>query len=582
MAGTADQTERAIEVSLSAAGATASCRWGRGALAPGRPWTAGHLGAETTVRVLNAETEPGTWLLELEAVGLWHKDVVAEVRIELAGEEPGSSLWPRYQGFFERRRAAPERGEFRGAGLPAGRLGDTERLSLPLAVVETRGGAFLAGIDPSFSSTITVEPSGERPAAVVFSWTWLAVAGVHDRERRRLFVVAVEDAAQALDRWFELATPDIPKGPAWLHEIALNNYDYLSKNGRGWFADIDAACELIAPEDRHRAIFCLHAWYDEVGRYCYDPVRCVMDEEWIAVPHIGDEGLRARQTSTPVQRSMFPSPGNYVLRNLDCYSPVEMSWDEVRNRLRYAKEHGFRVAVYCLTGMESRGERQAKIADGTGLETDAWLWTGPDLIAPVYVRNPLHPDVRREVVQYVEALLDKVGDLADALVMDEGYYVGIGALGPPACPGYADRAQLELVRELAAACHRRRPELAFMTADVLGMTWLENQAFAYSLYADGIYQDSHCWPQAWDCARFPAWRNVVWSCNWAPVSNLQWTRWGVLAHGAPVALGHGCFGDDIGLAEMDPDTRAEIADLWRLRLTRNLAPRLPIAEAESG
>ena len=47
----------------------------------------------------------------------------------------------------------------------------------------------------------------------------------------------------------------------------------------------------------------------------------------------------------------------------------------------------------------------------------------------------------------------------------------------------------------------------------------------------------------------------------------------------PLALGHGCFGD-IGRAEMDPETRAEIAELWRLRLGRTLGRMLPIADAE--
>jgi len=54
----------------------------------------------------------------------------------------------------------------------------------------------------------------------------------------------------------------------------------------------------------------------------------------------------------------------------------------------------------------------------------------------------------------------------------------------------------------------------------------------------------------------------------APVTNLAWTRWGVLAHNAPVAISNGCWGDDTGLSTMEPDVAHQIARLWRVRVGR--------------
>lgn len=574
---------RAIVLSLSTGDARVVERFGLGddGRLDAAPRTIDLLGTKTIVAMRNAETGEGAWLLDVEADRPWERDVTVEARVELAGAPPSHQLRPLYHGVLERTVCdGTGASEFRGAGRPAGARGDEDRLSLPFLLLDLGGSWLLAGADPAFSSTIAVGPAGDG-WAVTFSWVWLAAAGRHAFERRRLFVGSTSDPAAGLDRWFELATPDIPPGPAWLHEIALNDYDFLSEQGTGWFADIDAACELIEPADRGRALFCLHGWYDEVGRYCFDPVRRTLDEEWTAFPHAQDPRLAALEAATPVRKGL-PGLANYRFRNFGRAGPVRMGWAGIRRRLEYAKSRGLRTCLYCLTGLQAQGRRDEALESGTGLEIAQGPWVGPDAIGETHVRNPLHPEVRGSILAYVDALLGRVGDLVDALVMDETYYVGVGALGSRACPGYADRAQLALVQELAALCHSYRPDLAFLTADLLGASWLERRAFAYSLGADGIYQDSGCWPETWDCVRFPAWRNVAWSCNWAPVSNFALTRWAVLAHNAPIALSNGCFGDDLGLAEMDAETKAGIAELWRLRRHRRMAPRLVVVHAVSG
>ncbi len=541
-------------------------------------WTAEHIPGRCRIALGNAGAGPGSWTFQLSADTAWSEDVTAEIQVGLQADDvPSHVLWPRFEGRIERCRLDKGgKAEFRSAGRPGQRLTDDARLALPFAVLETPRGLWLAGADPSFSTTITFTEATSDPT-LSFSWRWLAAAGVHADEKRGFFIQSVRSVESALNRWFELATPEVPKGPDWLHDIALQDYDFLSKDGHGWYRDIDAACEMIAPEDRHRALFCLHGWYDRVGRYCFDPASGQLDDQWVAFPYMQRPELLALVTAQPVG-SGLPTPAAYAFRNVDRYRPVDLSWDDLRARLRYARERGFRTAVYVMTGMQDAGERAPFVANGTGLDVETALWQGPELIGATYLRNPLHPDVRTQTLAYVRALLERVGDLADAMVMDESYYIGYGVLGPPTCPGYADRAQMNLVKDMTNLCHQVRPDLAFMTADLLGAPGLEGRAFPYSLYADGIYQDSWCWPQTWDCVRLPAWRNVAWSCNWAPVTNLAFTRWAVLAHHAPVAISNGCFGDDTGLADMDATTARAISDLWRASIGHDRTKRIIVAD----
>jgi hypothetical protein len=509
----------------------------------------------------------------------WDEDLTLSVRVPLG--EFAETLWPSYQGQFHSRAATgtPVSYEFRGPGWnAAGR--DDQRLALPAVIVRTRAGYQLIGADPGFSAQVTLG-GGADPYAEI-GWTYRHEAGRHDITRR-IVTRAAGTLEEAMDAWFELATPGVPKGPDWLHDIAWTNYDFMSKNGQGWYADIEAFCELIGPGERHRAAFTLHAWYDTVGRYCYDPVTRRLDESWTVFPHLGDPRLLAREG---VQEPDGMHPPAYTFRNLARYRPLAMTWDDIRRRLEFAKDRGLRVPFYLTTGMMALGDRDEHIEAGDGLDSALGLWIGPDAAGDTYLMNPLHPDVRDRFLGLTSALLDRVGDLIDALVVDEAYYIGYGQLGPRACPGYADLAQATLLREMAARCHDRRPDIALLTADHLGTQYLEQQAFPYSLFADGIYHDAWCHAQSFAAGQFPTWRNVIWSCNWAPSSAIANTKWGVLAYGAPIATGNGCFGDDTGLAEMAPGQQELLARLWstltsrsarrRPEVTDILGPRQPV------
>lgn len=512
-------------------------------------------------------------VLRFRSEGSLPRDTTLEWQVEVP---PGVRLLvPTYQGVIERRmldNAAPV--EFRGAGWrPA--LRDAQRLSLPYVLLEDSDGVELVGTDPAFTTLFRVNLDTPLPHLAV-SWTYRAAAGPHDQERR-LIRFRAPDAQSAVAAWFEYATPEIPPGPAWLHEIALQEYDYFSNNGDGWFADLDAATTFVAPEDRSRALFTLHGWYDEVGRYCFDEEAGCLAETWTVFPHIHSKELLDREL---VQQPENNLPRAYAFRNLERLHSVQLDWNQVRDRLTYARDLGFRTGFYLITGLMALGDRDEHLLDGTGLAAEAVLWVGPDAVGPTYLMNPAHPAVRAKVLAVTDALLERVGDLVDAFVIDEAYYIGYGELGPASCPGYADQAQATLIREIAARCHAFSPSLALLTADHLGTQTLEGKAYPYSLFADGIYHDAWCHAQPWQASLLPAWRNVVWSCNWAPESEILNTKWAVLAYDAPIALSNGCFGDDIGLAEMTPESRELIVELWQTKMSRTRQRGLTIVDVD--
>ena len=112
--------------------------------------------------------------------------------------------------------------------------------------------------------------------------------------------------------------PDVPPGPKWLHEVAMVYYDYLSDDGQGWEKDVNELARLIKPEDRRRVALCFHGWYESLGGYSYDDSTGKMKTEWTAMG-------RTRK--------------------------VHLTQEEMKRRLRLAKQLGFRVILYFGDGV---------------------------------------------------------------------------------------------------------------------------------------------------------------------------------------------------------------------------------------
>ena len=87
-------------------------------------------------------------------------------------------------------------------------------------------------------------------------------------------------------------------------------------------------------------------------------------------------------------------------------------------------------------------------------------------------------------------------------------------------------------------------------------------AIAYSLVADGGWQDTACSPEAWPFGIFPNFRNVLWSCNWWPVGNFEAAEYGASGFGAPAATSNG-YGENRGLAEYPEGALERILALSR-------------------
>jgi hypothetical protein len=269
--------------------------------------------------------------------------------------------------------------------------------------------------------------------------------------------------------------------------------------------------------------------------------------------------------------------------------PVPMSLADMHRRIRYAKERGFRVGIYYADGTNACDSMKETYDPSKVLHWGGW--EGPDTTGKVYAQNPLHPEVREFYLRYIHALLEEYGKEVDGFIWDETYVVhnevgpvppgtGLGPAPPgaavgarrrlaptpnPAKLGYPSRGMMTLMKEVAAAVARYNPELAFLASDVIGAWYVYEQAVPYCLVAHGTYQDSACTPAAWSYGLFPNYRNVLWSCNWAPVRRFELTRYAVETFQAPVAISNGAFGEDIGFGDMDAALQQKFLDLFNKR-----------------
>ena len=346
---------------------------------------------------------------------------------------------------------------------------------------------------------------------------------------------AGEPFGKSVDSFFRLMLPDVPPGPQWLHEVAMVYYDYMSDNGQGWEKDVNELGRLLRPEERPRVALCLLGWYDSLGGYCYDDSTGKLRTEWIA----------ARQRTCNLR----------------------LTQEEVKRRLRLAKRLGFRVLLYFADGMVQ--DSKAPIAgcyhpewdyrDAAGNRITGWQ--GPDTWGMTYMRNAAHPEVARWYRRYLAALLTAYGPDVDGFVWDETFHMSLGLLAQKPQPAYCDRAMMDLIKALRQRVKAAYPEKVFLASDCVGVINSPN----YAMMADGTYQDTACRPFAWSYGLFPNWRNTLWSCNWWPVSNFSWTRWGTETLGTPVAISNG-WGDDKGPSEWDAKHREAVIALFRKRL----------------
>jgi hypothetical protein len=89
-----------------------------------------------------------------------------------------------------------------------------------------------------------------------------------------------------------------------------------------------------------------------------------------------------------------------------------------------------------------------------------------------------------------------------------------------------------------------------------------------ALVFDGTYQDSQCYFTAWQYGVFPNYRNVLWSCNWQPVKNFEWSVLGVKGFGVPVPISNG-WGEDKGISRYSDIETRRLMELFEFRKDRS-------------
>ncbi len=465
------------------------------------------------------------------------------VRLPIAPFKLGPETWLPLKNGLGQAMADARQAAYRFAGVLRS---DGVALAIPMVSL----------VSKEFADRVTL--SLDPYYSVLFSrdsieWTYPASIGLENGRESRSMSLTFHPGTpdDALAEFYRAALPDIPPGPSWLHDVAMVDYDYLSEAGRGWFADIDALASSIPTQDRSKVLLCLHGWYDFVGRYSFDRAAKKLDPSWTAF-------------------SNYPN----VRKNFPLSVPVALTIKKMHDRLSYARSRGFRAALYFGDGMNA-GEGLSDIfAPDRVLRWGGWQ--GPDTKGKTYVQNPLCPEVRDFFLDYVKALLQEYGSDLDALVWDETFHVPEGSLGSDARPGYADRAMMRLVKDITAEVRafngRAGREVAFLASDCIGVfNWVTKPP--YALVADGSYQDTHCAPEAWSYGIFPNYRNVLWSCNWEPVTHWDYTEFGARNYQTPVAVSNG-WGDYCGFARMSPAMKRKVLALfdWRKRFKTRYLP----------
>ncbi|MCE5310144.1 MAG: hypothetical protein LLG20_21115 [Acidobacteriales bacterium] len=435
-----------------------------------------------------------------------------------------------------------------------------ERLAIP-AVDEFSSQTdlrILFASDPWFTSDFHL-PADDRPGS--FRCTYFGKLGLANEEQRTVVTALHKGGFDgAMRAFYTTCLKEVREGPPWVHDVAMIGYDFLSGNGRGWFADIDELERLIRPADREKVLLALHGWYDYIGRYAFNYRSRSLDKTWKAFPCARLPEVQALAKA--------PDPGlkwgvGFHRNVLEKTYPVDMSWPEMQRRVRYAKNKGFRVAVYFADGILACDGVKETFDPSRVLRWGGWR--GPEVSGKPYAQNPLHPDVRGFYLAYVDALLGELGRLADAFIWDETFYVKAGDLGNEAYPGYAGRAMMHLVRDVARRVAAAGPNLALFSSDNLGPG--RDKTPPTALAAHGTYQDSSSQPQYWPYGLFSNYRNNLWSCNWYPITGFALTKYAADTFDTPVTISNG-YGDGVSLPDIPPDTRKQFLDLFNERKQR--------------
>ncbi|MDP6045297.1 MAG: hypothetical protein QGG25_06805 [Phycisphaerae bacterium] len=451
-------------------------------------------------------------------------DVTVQYRFQIRDAQAGKIILPERDGYLRSYPLTPGRSRAGRYELGARAAGSAKCPQLGIPVVglvfgkesgDSKAEQLAVSIDPYCGGHIQASPAGKHTFATV-STTYHGAAAPMTREKRTVAMEFHRKGVDGMLNSFYCTIPEIQPGAAWIHDVHLVYYDYLSDAGDGWYKGLKHLADRVPLAHRRRVAVCLHGWYDYFQQYAYDHKTGKLLKKWVAFP-----GTRK----------------------------IPMSLESMHKRIKFAKDLGFRTLLYFADGTNSDsgapGFRKEYVFRSKDAKTVKG-WKGPDSLGQPLRMDPAVAGLRVWYKGYLKALLEEYGREIDGLVWDETFYMPIGAVSySQKTPTCADRAMMSLVSEMTQIVqqHRKRnPNLVFLASDI-GKT-------TYALVSHGTYQDSDMRVRDWGPGMFANYRNCLWSCNWYPVKHGgARNRYAAEALGLPQGLSNG-YGDNKGPHEM--------------------------------
>jgi len=451
-------------------------------------------------------------------------DVAVQYRFQIRDTPVTKMVLPERKGYLRSYPLATGRsraGRYE-LGAQAARGPESSQLGIPVVGLVfgtesdgSKGKQLTVSIDPYCGGHVQASVAKEHTFATV-STTYHGAVIPLTSEKRTVVLEFHRKGVDGMLRSFYHTIPEIKPGAAWIHDVHLVYYDYLSDGGEGWFKGLKYLSDRIPQAHRGRVAVCMHGWYDYFQQYAYDHKSRKLLKKWVAFP-----GTRK----------------------------IPMGLESMHKRIKFAKDLGFRTLLYFADGTNSDSgapafRKEYVFQDKNGKTMKGWK--GPDSLGQPLRMDPAVPGLRDWYKGYLKALLGEYGREIDGLVWDETFYIPVSAVSySQQTPAYADRAMMSLVSEMTQIVQRYRkqnPDLVFLASDI-GQT-------SYALVAHGTYQDSAMLPHAWGLSMFANYRNCLWSCIWEPVKHgAVRNRHAAEVLGLPQGLSNG-YGDDKGPHEM--------------------------------
>ena len=264
--------------------------------------------------------------------------------------------------------------------------------------------------------------------------------------------VHLGDASVAWKAFHNFAHKEEHKVPAWVHEMRVHYYDFLSssdgehgKRGNGYETDLPYF------RDFHVGMGTQHGYYPSLGDYIH-PER----KTWLAMR--GDK-----------------------------QGAAEMSIDKMLARIRQTHASGAKAAIYMHTSLFDEASPIFKqlencIQIDSGGNRMIYEWDGPDVARKTWRSSFASVEWREHLLQQARWIMEILNP--DAIVLDETF-VGLGYDYHKDRSGPISSAAIDFYRRLRTLIHSFGPDKAFFTSDC--------SMSAFSLWADGEAGD-HAYP----------------------------------------------------------------------------------------